>query len=380
MEGVRVVVDSGVARKPRFDRRTALTRLVTVPISKASSDQRAGRAGRLGPGVAYRLWSQLEHASRPAHRDAEITQVDLAGLALELAAWGAEPQQLAWLDPPPARTLAQARELLRSLDALDAENGLTAGGRAMLDLPLHPRLAHMVAVGTEAEQGALACVLATLADERDVLRGPPDQVPVDVAVRVQLVADRSARHPAADGRAVAAVRTRSEDLARRAGVASERARPARSGAGRAAPVTRLPRPHRPSSRLARPVPAARRGQGVAAGGRPAGHGRSHRGGRRRRPSHERPGPPGRPLRVKGSPAGRCTVSSLRQEFGRDAERIRAHGPGQLGGPLRVIGNSCRSVHLCAHCGRSSLAGGARRRPRPTRTRRGPGRRCPGPRR
>ena len=222
VEGVRVVVDSGVARKPRFDRRTALTRLVTVPVSKASADQRAGRAGRLGPGVAYRVWSQLEHTSRPAHRDAEITQVDLAGLALELAAWGAGPQQLAWLDPPPARTLAQARDLLRSLDALDAENGLTAGGRAMLDLPLHPRLAHMVAVGVEAEQGALACVLATLADERDVLRGPPDQVPVDVATRVHLVADRSARHPSADDRAVAAVRARSEDLARRAGLTPER--------------------------------------------------------------------------------------------------------------------------------------------------------------
>ena len=173
VEGVRVVVDSGVARKPRFDRRTALTRLVTVPVSKASADQRAGRAGRLGPGVAYRLWSQLEHTSRPAHRDAEVTQVDLAGLALELAAWGAGPQQLAWLDPPPARTLAQARDLLRSLDALDAENGLTAGGRAMLDLPLHPRLAHMVAIGVEAEQGALACVLATWPTSATCCAGRP---------------------------------------------------------------------------------------------------------------------------------------------------------------------------------------------------------------
>ena len=106
VDGVRIVVDSGLARAPRFDARTGMTRLQTVPASRASAEQRAGRAGRLGPGVAYRLWSPLEQAARRAQIDPEITQVDLAGLALELAAWGTpDPSGLGWLDPPPVRSL-----------------------------------------------------------------------------------------------------------------------------------------------------------------------------------------------------------------------------------------------------------------------------------
>ncbi|MDQ3106554.1 MAG: DEAD/DEAH box helicase, partial [Actinomycetota bacterium] len=106
VEGVRIVVDAGLARSPRYDPRTGLTRLHTAPASKASADQRAGRAGRTGPGVAIRLWSQLEHAARRAHAEPEISVVDLAGLALDLAVWGADPASLAFLDPPPARAMA----------------------------------------------------------------------------------------------------------------------------------------------------------------------------------------------------------------------------------------------------------------------------------
>ncbi|HEX4984264.1 MAG TPA: ATP-dependent helicase HrpB, partial [Ilumatobacteraceae bacterium] len=112
VEGVRVVVDSGLARAPRFDARTGMTRLTTVSTSRASADQRAGRAGRTGPGACYRLWSKLEHGTRQPHRAAEITEVDLAGLALELAAWHAEPEQLAFIDRPPPKAFAAARELL----------------------------------------------------------------------------------------------------------------------------------------------------------------------------------------------------------------------------------------------------------------------------
>jgi ATP-dependent helicase HrpB len=220
VEGVRVVVDSGLARKPRFDRRTGLTRLALSSVSRDSADQRAGRAGRLGPGVAYRLWSPLEHAARPAHRAAEITQVDLAGLALELAAWGEGADQLSWLDPPPPRSLAEARSLLSALGALDDAGGLSSTGVAMLRLPLHPRLAAMVVVGAEVGQGLLACALAVLLDERDILRGPLDLLPVDLAIRIGLLSDAGHAHPAADPRAVRLVRSRMEDLARRAGISA----------------------------------------------------------------------------------------------------------------------------------------------------------------
>ena len=112
--------------RPRHDLGTGMTRLTTVSTSRASADQRAGRAGRTEPGVAYRLWSKLEHATRRAHLEAEITQVDLAGVALELAAWGTPPSELAFIDPPPARALQQAEELLRRLGALDADGRPTA--------------------------------------------------------------------------------------------------------------------------------------------------------------------------------------------------------------------------------------------------------------
>lgn len=222
--GIRVVVDAGLARVPRFDVRTGMTRLTTVSTSRASADQRAGRAGRTEPGVCYRLWSKLEQGTRLAHLPAEITQVDLAGLALELAAWNADPAALAFLDPPPAKALAAARELLVELDAL-TESGadpsitgpsITSMGRSMLGLPIHPRLAHMVVAAGEADR-PLACVIAAIVDERDLLRGRADELPADLSLRVRVVCGDE-RHDRADRRVTERVRDRALDIARRAGV------------------------------------------------------------------------------------------------------------------------------------------------------------------
>ena len=215
VDGVRVVVDAGLARVPRFDQRTGMSRLTTVSTSRASADQRAGRAGRTEPGAAYRLWSKLEHSTRRAHLEAEITQVDLAGLALELAAWGTPAGELRWADAPPPRTLQQGIELLARLGALDGDGRITAVGRQMLALPLHPRLAHMVVAAAPADR-PLACVIGALLDERDVFRGRPDELPADLALRVGVVCGQV--HDRADGRDVRRVRDRAEDLARRAGV------------------------------------------------------------------------------------------------------------------------------------------------------------------
>lgn len=228
VEGVRIVVDSGLARAPRFDPRTGMTRLRLIDISKDSADQRAGRAGRLGPGVAYRLWSKAEHAGRRRHVDPEISQVDLAGLALELAGWGTpDPAALPFLDQPPSRAFAEARRLLALLGAVTDTGQITALGRDMLALPLHPRLAHMVAGA--GKDGYLACLIAALVDERDVLRGHPDEVPVDLAERLALLLDPSRRHPLAAGGSVRRVRRTADDLARRARVRHHRADPTRAG-------------------------------------------------------------------------------------------------------------------------------------------------------
>lgn len=175
IDGVRVVVDAGLERVPRFDPASGMTRLDTQRISRASATQRAGRAGRLEPGVCYRLWSQTQHEQLAAHAGAEILQADLAGLALQLARWGVDDvNELLWLDPPPAAALAQARELLQRLGALQPRGSgwtLTAHGQAMATLPTHPRLAHLLLRGQGLGLGALAADLAALLSERDILRG-----------------------------------------------------------------------------------------------------------------------------------------------------------------------------------------------------------------
>ncbi len=218
VEGVRIVVDSGLARAPRFDVRTGLTRLKTVPISKASADQRSGRAGRIEPGIAYRLWSKVEQGARKAHIEPEITQVDLAGLALELFAWGVEsPNELRWLDSPPGRAFEEAVALLRDLHALSDNGALTDVGRAMVGLPLHPRLAHMVVAG--GPHTGLACIVAALVDDRDILRGHWDELPVDLTIRLRAVAGLT-RPSEVDWRSLDRVRRTAEDIARRAGASS----------------------------------------------------------------------------------------------------------------------------------------------------------------
>jgi ATP-dependent helicase HrpB len=169
LPGVRVVVDSGLAREPRFDPNSGFTRLDAVAVSQASADQRAGRAGRTAPGWALRLWPQslrLEPQRRP-----EIAQVDLAGLALELAAWGSDA--LRFPDPPAAGALAAARALLAALGAL-ADGTITPLGRRMLALGTHPRLAALLLAAASPAEQALACDLAALLEARDPLRARSD--------------------------------------------------------------------------------------------------------------------------------------------------------------------------------------------------------------
>ena len=188
IEGVSVVIDAGLSRVPRFSVRSGMARLVTIRVSRASADQRRGRAGRLGPGVCYRLWSAQEDAALLPRSRPEILETDLAPLALELAVAGvASPAELRWLDPPPGAAFAEARSLLRQLGALDAEGRATSHGRRLARLAMAPRLAHMVIRGTELGDRATACELAALLTERDVLRradGVPDS---DIRTRIDLL-------------------------------------------------------------------------------------------------------------------------------------------------------------------------------------------------
>ncbi len=201
LPGVRVVVDSGLAREPRYDPNSGFARLASVPITQASADQRAGRAGRVAEGWAYRLWPQSQRLE--AQRRAEIGQVELAGLALELAAWGAT--DLRFVDPPPPGALAAARELLQRLGALDDE-AITPLGRRMLQLGTHPRLAAMLLAPDDPVERALACDLAALVEARDPLRGARGAPPTDaLADRWQaLAAFRQGRVPAEASRAALA--------------------------------------------------------------------------------------------------------------------------------------------------------------------------------
>jgi ATP-dependent helicase HrpB len=187
IEGVRIIVDAGYARVPQFDPVSGLTRLVTQRISRASSEQRAGRAGRTAPGVCVRLWSETTQRGLIPQAVPEIKSADLAPLALELAAWGVQDAtSLAWLDPPPAAALAQARALLTELDALDEHGRITAVGKSLAQLPLHPRLAHMLRAAETMQRGALACDIAALLAERDIFKGEARRS-CDLAERVEVL-------------------------------------------------------------------------------------------------------------------------------------------------------------------------------------------------
>ncbi len=220
IEGIRVVIDSGLSRRPRFSPPTGMTRLETVRVSIASADQRRGRAGRLGPGVCYRLWPEHETHHLLADTPPEITSADLAPLALDLAAAGVgDPLELAWLDPPAPAAFAQARELLGELAALDARGEITAHGREMSSLPVHPRLSHMLLHARRAGTATLGAQLAALLSERDIFRAAGGPIDADVAFRLDVLGrDNAAALPAGaelDRGAVHRVRAEADRLARR---------------------------------------------------------------------------------------------------------------------------------------------------------------------
>ena len=188
IDGIRVVIDAGLLRLPRFDPRSGLTRLETIRVTQDSAEQRRGRAGRLEPGVCSRLWTSAEHRSLAPRRPPEILDADLAPLLLELALWGtADPAELSWLTPPPPGAIAQARELLVGLGALTAEGQITTHGRQMAELPLHPRLAHMLLKSVPWQLSHLACELAALLSERDILRSPSGRRNADLRLRVDVL-------------------------------------------------------------------------------------------------------------------------------------------------------------------------------------------------
>ena len=194
IEGVRVVVDSGMRRYSEFDPTTGMSRLVTGKVSQAAADQRRGRAGRLSAGDCYRLWSEGAHASLSPQTPPEILHADLAPLALELACWGAtDADSLAWLDPPPAAPLAQARQLLQQLEAVDAASRITAHGRILEKLGMHPRLAHMRIKAQALGAERLACELAAILSERDILRAHANARDADLRLQGRGVARRPTR-------------------------------------------------------------------------------------------------------------------------------------------------------------------------------------------
>lgn len=191
IEGVHVVVDSGLARVPSFSPRTGMTRLETIRVSRAAAEQRRGRAGRTAPGVCYRLWAAEEHAGLMERTRPEILEADLAPLALDLAVAGViDPAALRWMDRPPAPALSQARELLGQLGALDPDHRITSHGRAMASLGAHPRLAHMLLRGRELGFGATACVVAALLDDRDPMRSTDASPDPDLRHRITMVESR----------------------------------------------------------------------------------------------------------------------------------------------------------------------------------------------
>ncbi len=232
IEGIRIVVDGGLMRVPRFEPRSGMTRLETVKVSQASADQRRGRAGRTEPGICYRLWSEAEHRILSAFTTPEIMAADLAPLALELACWGiADPSDLAFLDPPPPAALTPARGLLERLGALDAAGKVTAEGRVMARFGLHPRLAHMIRAGERMGEGALACDIAALLSARDLVRASPGGRDADLRLRLDLLAGDGAELPglAVDRGLLHQARQQAKEWRRRIGARGDERRTGSAG-------------------------------------------------------------------------------------------------------------------------------------------------------
>lgn len=186
VEGVGIVIDSGLMRVPRYSPRTGLTGLETVRVSRHTAEQRRGRAGRLGPGICYRLWTTQEDLYLEPSNRPEILSADLTPLALELAAWGvSSPEQMLWLDLPPKSVFLQAQALLRKLGAIEPSGTITAHGRLIAQSGLHPRLAHMIIKAKEIDLGNLACEIAAILSERDFLQGNGMRPDVDLRLRVE---------------------------------------------------------------------------------------------------------------------------------------------------------------------------------------------------
>jgi ATP-dependent helicase HrpB len=197
IEGVRIVVDSGLSRVPRYEPDVGVTRLETVRVSRAAADQRRGRAGRIEPGICYRLWDEPQTAALEPYARPEILAADLSSFALDLAAWGAAPEKLAFLDPPPSAAMTEAKALLRELNAIDADGRITDEGTRLRRLPLPPRLARMVVDAADEGEAQLAAEIALLIGERGL--GGDD---VDLRARLDaLHRDRTPR--SRDARAMA---------------------------------------------------------------------------------------------------------------------------------------------------------------------------------
>lgn len=256
IEGVRVVVDAGLMRVPRFDPGTGMTRLETIRVTRDAADQRRGRAGRVAPGVCYRLWTRAEDRGLVPHRRPELLEADLAPVALELAAWGAAPEDLRWLDPPPDAAYRQARELLRELEAVADDGAITDHGRSMASFGVHPRLAHMALRGAGRGAADAAAALAALLSGRDILRGPGRAPDADLRLRLDVLRGGTAGGHDLDGAALRAVREDARRIGRSLGAAgerpgAERERPGEGGGGPSAGVlTALAYPDRIARRRA----------------------------------------------------------------------------------------------------------------------------------
>lgn len=188
IEGVSVVIDSGLMKNIHFSPANGLSALKTLPVSKASATQRSGRAGRLAPGVCYRLWTKTEHFSKPEFLPPEILNADLSPLLLEVLQWGVkDPSELRWPDPPRQGQITQARTLLGQLGALDSKGMLTVLGKKIAKLPLHPRLALMLLKGHEQGQSVLACRIAALLQNRDLFRGKQNECSADIEDRLEIL-------------------------------------------------------------------------------------------------------------------------------------------------------------------------------------------------